>query len=164
GLGAGSLIVGALADRRYREAPDSLLRAYGVVGLLIAAFGLAVVFLLPQMQGLAAGSSSYVRDGAGWFVLSTRTYVVQAVIRLAMTGPSALLMGGTLTLLVRHTVRADVESAGGWQIARLYAVNTAGAAAGAFLTDFALVPAVGLRNTQFIAVALNVAAGVGALV
>ena len=52
--------------------------------------------------------------------------------------------------------------AGGWKIAVLYAVNTAGAAAGAFLTDFALVPAAGLRGTQFVAVLLNAIAGCGA--
>ena len=45
----------------------------------------------------------------------------------------------------------------------LYAVNTAGAAAGCFLTDFALVPAWGLLETQFLAVALNVIAGAGAI-
>src|SRR4029077_18259037 len=90
-------------------------------------------------------------------------YVAQAAIELGLIGPSALLMGGTLTLLIRHMVRAAVESAGGWKIARLYAINTAGAAAGAFLTDFALVPAAGLRDTQFLAVGLNVLAGLGAL-
>ena len=44
--------------------------------------------------------------------------------------PITMLMGGTLTLLIRHRVRDDVETAGGWKIAVLYAVNTAGAAAG----------------------------------
>ena len=70
-------------------------------------------------------------------------------------------MGGTLTLLIRHLVRADV-AAQTRRIALLYAVNTAGAAAGCFLTDFTLVPAWGLLYTQFIAVALNVIAGIGA--
>ena len=46
----------------------------------------------------------------------------------------------------------------------LYAVNTAGAAAGAFLTDFALVPSFGLTDTQLFAALLNVIAGAGALV
>ena len=45
----------------------------------------------------------------------------------------------------------------------LYAVNTAGAAAGAFLADFLLVPAAGVRATQIVAVLFNVVAGVGAL-
>jgi spermidine synthase len=163
GLGVGSYLCGRWADRRYARAPDSLLRAYGVVELVIAALGLAVALALPYVGSVAAGFASYVKDSAGWFVLSPRTYVAQAAIALGLTGPSALLMGGTLTLLIRHMVRADVESAGGWKVARLYATNTAGAAAGAFLTDFALVPAIGLRDTQFLAVGLNVLAGVGAL-
>jgi spermidine synthase len=163
GLGVGSYVCGRWADRRYARAPDSLLRAYGMAELVIAALGVAVALTLPYVGSIAAGFASYVKDSAGWFVLSPRTYVAQAAIALCLTGPSALLMGGTLTLLIRHMVRADVESAGGWKVARLYATNAAGAAAGAFLTDFALVPAIGLRDTQFLAVGLNVLAGVGAL-
>ena len=72
-------------------------------------------------------------------------------------------MGGTLTLLIRHLVRQDVDG-GGRRIAVLYGVNTAGAALGAFLTDFALVPSIGLRGTQMVAVVLNLVAGIGALV
>ena len=71
-------------------------------------------------------------------------------------------MGGTLTLLIRHLVRNDVRVAGG-RIARLYGINTLGAALGAFLTDFALVPAAGLLATQLAAVGFNVVAAVGAL-
>ena len=164
GLGCGSYLVGRWADRRYERAPDSLLRAYGMVELLIAGLGLAIAFTLPRLHSLAALSPSYIRDSGGWFVLSPMSYVKQGAIALGLVGPSALLMGGTLTLLIRHTVRADVESAGGWKIALLYAVNTAGAAAGAFLTDFALVPRAGLMTTQFVAVALNLVAGVGAIV
>jgi spermidine synthase len=163
GLGAGSYLCGRWADRRYARAPESLLRAYGVVELVIATLGLAVALTLPYAGGVGAGFASYVKDSAGWFVLSPGTYIAQGAIALGLIGPSALLMGGTLTLLIRHMVRADVESAGGWKIARLYAINTAGAAAGAFLTDFALVPAAGLRDTQFLAVGLNVLAGLGAL-
>ncbi len=163
GLGSGSYLVGRWADRRYLSEPESLLRAYGLVELVIAGLGLAISLALPHLQALAALSSSYVVDGAGWFVLSARSYVARGAIAVAMLGPIAMLMGGTLTLLIRHRVRRDVERASGWKIAALYAVNTAGAAAGAFLADFALIPASGLRGTQLIAVALNVVAGVGAL-
>jgi hypothetical protein len=41
--------------------------------------------------------------------------------------------------------------------------NTAGAALGCFLTDFTLVPAVGLRSTQYVAVFFNLLAAFGAL-
>ena len=163
GLGSGGYLVGRWADRRYLHAPESLLRAYGLVELLIACFGLAISLALPHLHALAALSSSYAADQAVWFAPSRLSYAAQAAIALGVLGPITLLMGGTLTLLIRHRVRADVERAGGWKIAVLYAVNTAGAAAGAFLTDFALIPAGGLRATQFVAVALNVVAGAGAL-
>jgi spermidine synthase len=164
GLGAGSSLVGWWADRRYDRAPDSLLRAYGIVELVVAALGLAVSLALPHLQGFAATYATYVKDQDGWFVLSGGSYVAQAAMAFALLTPITVLMGGTLTLLIRHLVRADVESASGRKIAALYAVNTLGAAAGAFLTDFALVPALGLRQTQFTAVALNVVAGIGAIV
>jgi spermidine synthase len=164
GLGSGSLIVGRWSDRRYARAPESLLRAYGIVELVIAGLGVAIMVVLPRLHAVASASSSYVRDSSGWFELSTMSYVARGAIALAVLGPSAVLMGGTLTLLIRHRVRDDVERASGWKIAVLYAVNTAGAATGAFLTDFALVPSFGLTNTQLVAVLLNLIAGAGALV
>jgi spermidine synthase len=164
GLGCGSVIVGRWSDRRYQHAPDSLLRAYGIVELVIAGLGVVVAIALPRLHALAAVSSSYVRDSAGWFELSALSYIARGAMALGLLGPSAFLMGGTLTLLIRHCVREDVERASGWKIAVLYAVNTAGAATGAFLTDFALVPSFGLTNAQLVAVILNVIAGAGALV
>jgi spermidine synthase len=163
GLGLGSYIAGLWADRRYAQAPDSLLRAYGVFELLIAALGLGVTLALPRLQSVAAGASSYVKGADGWFVVSMRTYVNQAGIAVALLLPITLLMGGTLTLLIRHLVRADVETASGSRVGALYAVNTFGAAAGAYLTDFSLVPALGLRETLFVAIGLNLVAGAGAI-
>jgi spermidine synthase len=163
GLGGGGFLAGRWADKRYGAAPDSLLRFYGYTELLIAALGLGVSLILPVAGALAARSSSYVIDQSGWFVPSAESHAARAAIALALLGPPSLLIGATLTLLVRHLVRRDVAAESGWKIALLYGVNTTGAAAGAFLTDFALVPAVGLRATQFVAVALNVVAGVGAI-
>ncbi len=163
GLGAGSYAAGAWADRRYTRAPDSLLLAYGYAELLIAALGLFVSFALPHLGLLSARSSSYVVGDHGWFVLSAGSYAARAALAIALLGPITMLMGGTLTLLIRHLVRRDVVSASSRQIARLYAANTAGAAAGALLTDFLLVPTIGLSATQMIAVAANGFAGCGAL-
>jgi hypothetical protein len=92
--------------------------------------------------------------------LTTGSYIARAAIAVTLLTPITLIMGGTLTLLIRFLVRADL-AASGWVIALLYAANTTGAAAGALLTDVALVPLVGLRSSQFVAVAFNlVAAGV----
>ena len=163
GLGTGSYVLGRWADRRYASAPESLLSAYGFVELFIAALGVTIALVLPRLGSLAAVLSSYEPGAHGWFVLTPMSYVARGAIAIALLTPSTVLMGGTLTLLIRHLVRQDVETIGGWTIAVLYGVNTAGAAMGAFLTDFVLVPAFGLFATQLGAVALNVVAGAGAL-
>ena len=162
GLGVGSYAVGTWADRRYAAAPDSLLRAYGIAELVIAALGLLISLILPSLGALSAAVSTYTTDASGWNVLSPLSYAGRGVIALILLSPITLLMGGTLTLLIRHFVRGNVR-AGGWTIALLYGANTFGAAAGAFLTDFVFIPASGLRMTQLVAVLLNVIAGAGAL-
>ena len=162
GLGVGSYVVGAWADRRYAGQPESLVRTYGYFELLIGLMGLAVSALLPHLGRLSAVVSSYTHDAGGWYVLSTTSSLARGGIAVLLLTPITMLMGGTLTLLIRHLVRSDVEI-GGWRIALLYGVNTAGAALGCFLTDFAIVPAAGLWAAQVVAVFLNFVAAAGAL-
>jgi spermidine synthase len=166
GLGAGSYIAGAWADRRYAIAstgPESLLRIYAYVELIIAVIGFGISVLLPHLDRFSVLFSSYSREPSGWYVLSATSYAARAAIAIVLLTPITLLMGGTLTLLIRYLVRSDLEI-GGRRIALLYGVNTAGAALGCFLTDFALVPVIGIRGTQYIAVFGNIVAGAGALV
>ena len=162
GLGAGGYLVGAWADRRYAVQSESLLRAYGYVEVLIGALGLGVSALLPHLGQVVAFLSAYSQGPAGWYVVSTPSYLARIGIAVILLMPITLLMGGTLTLLIRHLVRSDL-SVSGSRVAAIYAVNTAGAAVGCFLTDFALVPGIGLQRTQLVAVLLNVIAGLGAL-
>jgi predicted membrane-bound spermidine synthase len=161
GLGAGSYVAGVWADRRYEAAPESLLKTYGYFEIAIAALGLVIALVLPQLGAVSAALSSYVQEPSGWFVLSAMSYAARAAMAIVLLMPITLLMGGTLTVLIRHLVRSDVD-AGGWRIALLYGINTAGAALGALLTDFTLVPTAGLFGTQMVAVAFNVVAGAGA--
>jgi len=162
GLGAGSYLVGRWADRRYAIAPSAPLLAYGYFELAIAAMGGAIALALPHLDRLSVLATSYQVGENGWYVLTPGSYAARLAIALTLLTPITLLMGGTLTLLIRYLVRAEVQFESR-RIALLYAVNTAGAAAGCFLTDFALVPAWGLQKTQLIAVALNALAGVGAI-
>ena len=164
GLGVGSYVFGRWADRRYTRAPESLISIYAYVELAIAALGVGVSLALPHLTALSALTSSYAADASGWFVLSSSSYVARAAIAIVLLAPITTLMGGTLTLLIRYRVRQDVERTAGWTIAALYGINTLGAAAGAWLTDFILVPTAGLLATQLVAVALNVIAGSGVLV
>ena len=162
GLGVGSYVVGVWADRRYGSRPESLLRTYGMLELAVGALGLGISALLPHLGRVSALVTSYTREANGWYGLSTASYLAHVGIAVVLLAPITLLMGGTLTLLIRHLVRSDLD-AGGWRIAILYAVNTAGAALGCFLTDFLLVPASGLLGTQLVAVFFNIVAAVGAL-
>jgi predicted membrane-bound spermidine synthase len=161
GLGLGGYLFGVLADRWYRTHPDGLIRLYARLEVLIGGLGLLISLTLPHLAAIVARLSSYDIGADGWQALTPASYVWRAVLAFVLVGPITLLMGGTLTILVRARVRADLE-ASGWRIATLYGVNTIGAAAGAFLTDFMLVPTVGLFVTQLAAVALNIVAAAGA--
>jgi predicted membrane-bound spermidine synthase len=162
GLGAGSYIGGVWADRRYAAQPESLIRVYGYVELIIAATGFGISSLLPHLDRFSAAISSYSRESSGWYVLSLASYAARAATAVVLLAPITLLMGATLTLLIRHLVRRDVD-ADGRRVAFLYGINTVGAALGAWVTDFALVPAFGIFAAQMVAVLFNVIAGGGAL-
>jgi hypothetical protein len=112
--------------------------------------------LLPHLGDVSAAVSSYTRGADGWYVLSLPSYAARTAIAIVLLTPITLLMGATLTALIRHAGRVE-------RVALLYGANTLGAALGCFLTDYALVPSFGLRSTQMIAVALNLVTAAGAL-
>ena len=145
----GGLALGAwLAGRNGLQAVP-LLRAYAMLELLVAASALALPFAL--RASVPALAWAYA-DGSA----PTRFAIVRVVISLALLGVPAAAMGATFPLATswyaRHAADAGV----------LYAANTAGAAAGAVAAGFFLIPAVGLRATTWIGVALNVIAAGGA--
>ncbi len=77
-------------------------------------------------------------------------YLLAAFVALAVP---TTLMGATLPLLARHSVRSREQI--GRRIGALYAVNTAGAVAGALLTAFWLLPELGLTRTIRAGAAVN---------
>ena len=80
----------------------------------------------------------------------TLFYLVSAFVVLALP---TVLMGATLPLLARHAVRTEQHI--GTRIGALYAINTAGAVAGALVTAFWLLPELGLTGTVRIGAAIN---------
>jgi spermidine synthase len=164
GLGAGSYAFGVLVDRPASGGwlrRGGLIRLYARLEIVIGLAGATISLALPHLAVFVARLSSYDTGADGWHTLSAVSYLWRALFAVVLLGPISVLMGGTLTVLVRARVRADLDESG-WRIALLYGANTLGAATGAFLTDFALVPACGLLVTQSVAVALNVVAAVGA--
>jgi spermidine synthase len=162
GLGLGGFAAGRFADTRFRHDPRSPLRWYGRIELAIGALALLLALGLPRLAPLASAIASYAPDAAGFERLAPVGSLARYAIAAALLAPITLLMGATLTLLIRLTVGRDVRAAG-WRVSLLYAANTAGAALGCLLTDVLLVPAFGLLRTQVLAVGLNLVAGAGAL-
>jgi spermidine synthase len=135
---------------------------FAVIELAIGALAFGVSVLLPHLGDFSAAVSSYTRDARGWYVLSPASYAGRAGIAIVLLTPVTMLMGATLTVLIRHLVRSGADLSGP-RIGLLYGVNTLGAAIGCVLTDFAFVPGYGFRATQMIAVAINFATATGAL-
>ncbi len=126
GLGVGSLLGGALADRM----PTRLLPAFAGIEASIGLFGAASAWLLPAVADAFVQSSFATVAAANFLLLLVPT----------------TMMGATLPLLVAHEVRRHIGATAesrpdgevGAATGRLYFVNTMGAAAGAFATAFLL--------------------------
>jgi spermidine synthase len=150
GLGFGSLIGGRLAGTTRRP-----LRLYGLVELAVAAMAAFLPFIFSGLAELYRGVWPSLVERPGQLA------GVRFALALAAVAPATFLMGMTLPLLTRYLVRTLDET--GARLGELYAANTIGAMAGTLLGGFVLIEFLGLRLTSYLAVALNLAAGLGAL-
>jgi len=137
GLGAGSWALGRRFDRQARP-----ILAYAWLEAGIAATGLLTFLGLPLLRHIyaAAGGGTELRFAGSVLLLLVPTF----------------LMGGTFPLLVR--VFREREADTGVPVSRLYALNAAGAAAGALGAGFLLMPALGIIRTALVAAGCNVVA------
>ena len=149
GLALGAWAFGGVADRARRP-----LALYGALELATAAYALCFPAVLGALGSVYAGAAPSLGHGA-------KVLARVAVCSVALL-PPALLMGGTLPAMVRHFA-ADLASARR-ELARLYAVNSLGAAAGAFVAGVGLVPAVGLLRAGWVAAGANAVLGAAAMV
>ncbi len=159
GLGVGSYVAGDWVDRR---APSAAVRAYGVAEVVIGLAAAGLACLLPHLAPLAAHLTSYAKDPHGWFEPTAGSLALRYAFATILLLVPTVAMGATFTLLVRHALCAGAQDAG-WKVGLLYGANTAGAALGAYLTDFALVPRFGLLRTELATAAAQVIVGVVAL-
>ncbi len=146
GLGAGSR-AGAALTRRL--SPRQALVAFALCELAIAAFGAASRHLYYDWL--------YLRWGALLFAEP----VPAAIVQMASLAVPTVLMGMSLPLLARATVR-DAATASR-SIGLLYGVNVLGAAAGALATPWVFIRHFGIESALHAAAAANLAAGVLAL-
>ncbi len=142
GLALGSLWFGRMADRvRNPLALYAVLEA----GVGVFAFLMPVLFaaLTPLYVALARGLD------LGFYPLSVIRFVLSFLVLLLPT----TLMGGTLPVIVKYFVsRRDGL---GWDVGRLYAVNTFGAVVGTVTAGFFLILFLGVKEAAWVAGVVN---------
>lgn len=140
GIAAGGAVFGRRAGGVARP-----LRAYGWLEAGVALTALLYFGLLAAFHGLYAPLFAWLGDAPAAFV------AVKFALALLVLFPPAFFMGGTLPLLSQYLVRR--ADALGSTAARLYAVNTLGAALGAYLAAFFLVRHLGVTHSYGVALA-----------
>ena len=150
GLALGSFLFGKWVDRR-----NDPLRMYGLLVIATGIYVLALPLLLLGVSPLY--SLVYRAFGVNFVVLSFFRFLFTGLLLLI----PATLMGGTLPVLskfmTRHSETLRVN------LGRLYALNTFGAVVGCFMAGFVLLPGIGMWKTTVVAVAIDIAAGLAAL-
>ncbi len=145
GLGIGSHLGGALSAR---ATGTGALRLFAALELSIGLFGavspiLYYDWLYPKASGLPSPS---------W---------QGALLHFAALLPPTALMGMSLPFLVRAMVHE--VGAAGRTIGYLYGINVLGAAVGALLAPWLLIPRLGIRGAVVAAALGNLGVGLGAL-
>ncbi len=130
------------------------LRTYAWMELGIAVAGIVLLVapvIVPRVYPMLHQESGKGLAMMAFKVIST----------LLLVFPASFLMGGTLPLLGQAVIRSRASF--GTITARMYAVNTMGAACGAFATAFLLIAWLGLRMTCVTAMGASIAAALLAL-
>lgn len=143
GLALGGMWFGRWADRLQQPA-----LLYAGLEVLVAVLGVGATFAM----SLAASPFAWFEEHVG---------LLAWILPFALVGLPAVLMGGTLPVLVRSLASdpQQLGKAGG----QLYAANTAGAIAGTLLAGFVLIALLGVRGSALFAAMLNLLAAAGAL-
>ena len=143
GLALGAYVLGTRVARLRRGA-----RAYALLELGIGLIGLVSMPLLRGLDPLVGVLYRSLGGESGLFMAAR--FLVLFVLLL----PPTALMGATLPVLVGHFEYRGVGPA----LARLYAINTAGAVVGSALAGFVLMPGIGLTASTWVAAGLNATA------
>jgi spermidine synthase len=146
GLASGAALAGRLGTHVRRP-----VLVYGLLELGVALAALAVPLAIRAATALEVallGGRELPADAGG--IASALFYLLCAFAILLVP---TTFMGATLPLLARHAVRSDREV--GPRIGALYAINTTGAIGGTLVCGFVLLPALGLRGTVWVGVAVN---------
>ncbi len=150
GLAAGSYLIGKRVDSR-----QNLLRLFGYLEIGIGASALLFAGLIKIYPSIYIPIAQAAPDST---VFITSIRILFAL--LAMIIPTTL-MGGTLPVLTSFTSRLMKDT--GVRLSFLYGFNTFGAVCGAAATGFVMLRTFSMSTTLVIAVAINLAVGISAI-
>ncbi|MFQ5766687.1 MAG: fused MFS/spermidine synthase, partial [Acidobacteriota bacterium] len=151
GLAAGSLAAGRLADRVRHAA-----RTLGLVEVGIALASLVSIIIYTSLPSLATAFTRLLPVNS--FLTAVLLIFFQAILILFVP---TFLMGATFPLAAKVVI-SDVKHVGR-SLGGIYAANTVGTIAGAFLCGFVLIPALGLGHTAAALVLSNLLLGAALL-
>jgi len=146
----GGLCIGSLGFARFVPATRHPLFVYGVIEAGVAAFGLAMLLLLPLVGGLYLSVVGY---GVGGLILRV------LVCGLCLLPPT-ILMGATLPAISRLL---ETTRLGASRMGLFYAANTVGGVLGCLAAGFYLLRVYDIVVSTFVAAALNLLAAGAAL-
>jgi predicted membrane-bound spermidine synthase len=151
----GGMAIGSLLGGRFALRVNRPLIAYACVELLIAGYCVLTPFLFDLIQ------HAYVALAAGQRPDASLLLVLRVILGAVVLLVPTILMGATLPLLTQ-VLGANLRRIG-TKVAWLYFANTAGAAAGALMTSYAVIPLLGASRTTLIAAVLNLIVALAAI-
>lgn len=143
GLAMGSWFWGARCARL-----PKLLRTYAWLEVGIAVSGLLFLIILSYFHSIYP--MIYQSVGPGMKLLS-----LKCLLTFLMVFPPSFFMGGTIPVLGQFLIRT--QGMFGATAAKIYGINTIGAAVGAFVTGFFLIVLLGFKLTCFLGIFISLA-------
>jgi spermidine synthase len=148
----GGLAIGAAAGGRLASnmTPRRCLQAYVALEIAVVIGALLLPVELRLLRPIL--SWAYHDGGSAWFPLAR---IVSCIVMVMLP---AIALGATFPMAIRWYARGSDEPAE--QSGMLYFVNTIGAAVGAMLAGFVLIPSLGISGTINVAMAGSIIAAV----
>ena len=148
GMGLGAWVIG-----HFNQRVLNALKMYAYAELLIGLLGLCFhIFYQGGSTFLYA-----ILPSIGGF-----SFAAKIVFAILLVGPQCFLLGATFPLLSRAVSERCVDSPGR-VLSTLYFANSAGAAFGALICVFYLIPAVGLPGSIIVASSINLLIALSAM-
>ncbi len=142
GLALGGFYFGRVVDRGRRP-----LLVYGLLEIGVGVFAFLMPILLSGVTALYVGLARQLT--LSHYQISLLRFALCFAVLLV----PATLMGGTLPVMVKFFARRSETL--GWNVGRLYSVNTFGAVLGALAAGFFLILLIGVKESAYAAGIVN---------